>query len=88
MSDKPTTIETHFIYPPIPDRSQDWLAQFSFNDAEDTLHGVGETEAAAVLDLLVKAVDDETQDGSPQEEVVDMAFKHWNGMQANKEPTQ
>jgi len=83
MTDKPTTIETQFIYPPIPDRSYDWLAQFSFHNAEDELHGVGETESDAVLDLLTKAVD-EDDDGSAREEVVNFAFKGWSSMQAVK----
>ena len=70
------SIHTEFICPPIPDRSHDWYARFSIDDGDTDLTGFGETEADAVLTLLINAVEYDG-DGSQQEDVVDMAFKFW-----------
>ena len=69
-------IVTTNVYPPIPDRSHDWAARFTWDDDEEALTGEGETEANAVLDLLIKGVEDDS-DGSAAETVVDMAFRTW-----------
>ena len=40
-----------FIYPPIPDRSNDWMAYLE-GDEEEGVRGWGETKFAAIDDLL------------------------------------
>jgi hypothetical protein len=47
---KMTNIVTYFVYPPIPDRTQDWCAYY---DGEEELghYGWGRTESEAVQDL-------------------------------------
>ena len=45
-------IVVHFVYPPIPIRSHDWLAMFADEDAESQNYGYGETKQAAIEDLL------------------------------------
>jgi hypothetical protein len=71
-------ITTTRLYPPIPDRSHDWMAMFSFHDADDDplLCGYGETEADAVLDLMTNAVDFE-DDGYVMGVIVELAFQQW-----------
>jgi hypothetical protein len=47
------TIKTHFVYPPIPIRSFDWSATDDDTyDGPGCPVGRGETEAAAIADLL------------------------------------
>lgn len=43
-------ITTH-VYPPIPDRSCDWLATIDGQDPEDGIRGWGATEQEAIEDL-------------------------------------
>jgi hypothetical protein len=52
MADK---IITHFVYPPIPIRSMDWVAYYDNHEPDDEgwmLCGHGATEAGAILDLF------------------------------------
>ena len=76
-------IKTHYTCPPIPIRNQDWHAQFTWQDGDDDLHGAGETEERAVLDLLVNASEADN-DGAEQKELVDMAFAWWKGQMEQK----
>lgn len=46
----PKIITTH-VHPPIPDRSNDWVAHYDGHE-ESGPHGHGPTEAAAILDLI------------------------------------
>ena len=49
-------INTQFIYPPIPIRSFDWCATYDNDEPNDNgslRAGYGETENAAIIDLLV-----------------------------------
>jgi hypothetical protein len=48
--DRPTKIITHYVNPPIPIRSYDWIAYLDGD--EEGLEGWGETEAEAVAGLL------------------------------------
>lgn len=50
------TIETEFVYPPIPIRSADWSAVLVGYDAGDPI-GRGTTELEAVADLLEQLYD-------------------------------
>ena len=43
-------IVTHYICPPIPTRSHDWVA-FEDGKEEDGTYGYGETEEEAIEDL-------------------------------------
>jgi hypothetical protein len=43
------TIKTQHIYPPIPDRSNDWIAWYDGHEEGPT--GSGKTEQAAIDDL-------------------------------------
>ena len=70
-------IKTEYVNPTIPDRDHDWLARFDWQDEECPLHGNGETENDAVLNLLMNIGEDTQDDGSAQEEIVEMAFSHW-----------
>lgn len=57
-----TRVRTDFVYPPIPDRSHDWCAVDDRTyDGEGGPIGYGETEAAAIEDLLSQLTDDETE---------------------------
>lgn len=56
-------------------RSHGWSASFDWQDESDVC-GYGESEADAVLDLIVKASEAD-DDGSATEEIADMAFSHW-----------
>lgn len=47
----PSPIKTEFVYPPIPIRSQDWIAYFDGREEEGP-YGSGETEQAAIEDLI------------------------------------
>ncbi len=44
-------ILTRFVYPPIPDRSCDWLAWYEGEENEQMHTGSGPTESAAIADL-------------------------------------
>lgn len=44
-------ILTRFVYPPIPDRSCDWLAWYEGEEDEQMHTGSGPTESAAIADL-------------------------------------
>ena len=44
-------IVTSFIYPPIPIRSNDWVAYYD-GDEESVRYGYGATEREAIDDLL------------------------------------
>lgn len=44
-------IITNFIYPPIPIRTNDWCAYYD-GEEENGNYGYGETEEAAVKDLI------------------------------------
>lgn len=70
-------ITTNHACPPIPDRSHDWHAHFDWQSSDDlSCEGVGETEAAAVLDLLTNAAEVDA-DGSEQEAITDLAHDGW-----------
>lgn len=43
-------IKTQYIYPPIPDRTHDWLAHYD-GEEERGQNGFGRTEAEAIADL-------------------------------------
>lgn len=66
-------IRTSFDCPPIPYRSMDWSARFSWQDGDSDLYGQGETEESAMIDLVQKAIEFDG-DGSEQEEVVELAL--------------
>ena len=66
-------IVTQCICPPIPTKEYDWLATLSFYDGDEGPQGYGETEEAAILDLLQNAIDFEG-DGSAQEVIVELAY--------------
>ena len=51
---KGRAISTEFVYPPIPDRSFDWSATFEGYEPGEVI-GRGETEAAAIADLIEQA---------------------------------
>ena len=70
----PESIVTDFVYPPIPDRSQDWYARFKWHDGDTDLYGSGATELDAVFDLLTNGMEYEG-DGSEQEVVLDLAWR-------------
>lgn len=54
-------IVTSFVYPPIPIRSNDWVAYYDGDDGEDGApRGWGETEQAAIDDLLACFPEEET----------------------------
>jgi len=74
------SIETEFVCPPIPDRTHDWRAQFSWHDGDDEEApvGWGETEREAVLNLMAQAADFDGDDGSCWEEVIDLAIVCWD----------
>ena len=70
-------IITDHIYPPVPERNYDWSARFEYHDGDTDLTGHGETEEAAVLDLLANAVEYDMGDGSEQESVINWAIEGW-----------
>jgi hypothetical protein len=47
-------IETWNVCPPVPVRFWDWAAWRKGDDDEDSISGTGETEEAAIADLLFK----------------------------------
>ena len=53
-------IITQHIFPPIPDRSHDWMAFFDDRDEGPT--GFGTTEAEAIADLKEQEDTDFTED--------------------------
>ncbi len=73
MTDTP--IRTTYVNPPIPHRGEDWWAQWSHHDGEDTLRGSGETELDAVIDLLQNSLDEDDCD-----DVIDMAARYWKSL--------
>ncbi len=52
----PRVVKTEYIFPPIPIRTEDWMAWFD-DDDETGPHGFGETEADAIEDLMQWAWD-------------------------------
>lgn len=70
-------IKTSHDNPPIPTRDHDWSAWFDWASADDDhyISGNGETEQAAVADLIAKAA--EADEPRYNGEVVDMAFAFW-----------
>jgi hypothetical protein len=44
------TIKTSYVFPPIPDRSFDWIAYYDGHE-EDNNNGFGKTEKEAIQDL-------------------------------------
>lgn len=61
-ADEPKIVTEH-IHPPIPDRSNDWLAYF--DGQEEGLRGFGPTEEAAIADLK-QQVEDTVQPICPE----------------------
>lgn len=45
-------IITHYVYPPIPWRTEDWLAYHDGDDDKPHRYGWGATEEAALADLM------------------------------------
>jgi len=70
-------IKTSHDNPPIPTRNHDWSAWFDWASPDDDffISGNGETEQAAVADLIQKAA--EANDICYCGEVVDMAAAFW-----------
>lgn len=50
---KSPVIKTEFVYPPIPIRSMDWQAWYDGEEDEQMDVGRGETEEAAIRDLII-----------------------------------
>lgn len=77
-------IKTSHDNPPIPTREHDWSAWFDWASPDDDhyISGNGETEEAAVADLIAKAA--EADEPRYHGEVVDMAFEFWSA--ANDKP--
>ena len=51
-------IKTSFEYPPIPDRSMDWMAWVDGQEEHSAWYGHGQTELEALLDLHQHLVED------------------------------
>jgi len=70
-------IKTSHDKPPVPTRDHDWSAWFDWASPDDDyfISGNGETEQAAVADLIQKAA--EASDPRYCGEVVDMAAAFW-----------
>ncbi len=70
-------IKTSHDRPPVPTRNHDWSAWFDWASPDDDffISGNGETEHAAVADLLEKSA--EANDPHYHGEVVDMAAAFW-----------
>ena len=59
MTNRPPIVTTH-VYPPIPDRTHDWLAYHDGWEENTWLQGWGRTEAEAIADLQrIDAEEDE-----------------------------
>ena len=71
-------IKTSHDNPSIPTREHDWSAWFDWASPDDDhfISGNGETEHAAVADLIQKAA--EANEPRYHGEVVDMAFAFWS----------
>lgn len=46
-------IITEFVYPPIPVRTMDYQAHYAGEEDEQMATGHGETEGAAIIDLMI-----------------------------------
>ena len=68
-------IVTNFDYPPIPDRSRDWVAYFDGDD-EYGPWGYGSTEAEAIADLHQTVLDDISDEHDADEELTDYIQDH------------
>ncbi len=77
-------IKTSYDNPPIPTRDHDWSAWFDWASADEDhfISGNGETEQAAVADLIAKAA--EADEPRYHGEVVDMAFAFWGAPKAGE----
>lgn len=62
------TIVTSHLFPPIPDRSHDWVAYF--DGEEEGLNGFGRTELNAVTDLIMQRDEQKSERIEALEELV------------------
>jgi len=71
-------IKTSYDKPPIPTRDHDWSAWFDWASPDDDhfISGNGETEQAAVANLIAKAA--KANEPRYHGEIVDMAFEFWS----------
>lgn len=65
-----SAVVTQFVYPPIPDRSHDWLAYLDGREEDTRFYGFGATESEARRELAAAI-------GAWEEERGERAWEAW-----------